>query len=278
MSTVIHPTAIVSKGAVLGEDVNIGPYCIVDGDVKIGDRTVLTAFSRICRFTEVGSDCVFHEHTVIGGNPQDLSFKGEETHVIVGNRVTCREAVTINRAVGEGEVTSVGDGCLIMEGVHLAHNVRVGKGCTIANKSGLSGHVRIGDYAVIGGIAGFHQFVHVGPYCMIGGMSRVVQDVPPYCLAAGSPMFVYDINKIGLRRHGVALSSRSLIRQMYKLIYGSGLTIKDGLAEVGRLYGDTPEGKVILEFAAESIRGFSPRVKLTHRSKEGTVADVKAID
>jgi len=275
MSTVIHPTAIVSKDASIGDNVKIGPYCVVDSKTKIGDGTELRAFARVCDFTEIGSNCTLHEHCVIGGLPQDLSFKGEETWVRIGNGVVFREFTTVNRAAGEGEETRVGDGCFIMEGVHLAHNVKVGRDVTIANKAGLSGHVHIGDYAVIGGLAGFHQFVHVGPYCMVGGMSRVVQDVPPYCLAAGLPLRVYDINKIGLRRRGIELATRSVIREIYKVLYGSGLTFREALAEVGKKFGDVPAAKLILDFAAESKRGFSPRITQDwHKAAAVAEADI----
>ena len=275
MSTVIHPTAIVSKDASIGDNVKIGPYCVVDSKTKIGDGTELRPFARVCEFTEIGSNCTLHEHCVIGGLPQDLSFKGEETWVRIGNGVVFREFTTVNRAAGEGEETRVGDGCFIMEGVHLAHNVKVGRDVTIANKAGLSGHVHIGDYAVIGGLAGFHQFVHVGPYCMVGGMSRVVQDVPPYCLAAGLPLRVYDINKIGLRRRGIELATRSVIREIYKVLYGSGLTFREALAEVGKKFGDVPAAKLILDFAAESKRGFSPRITQDwHKAAAVAEADI----
>ena len=130
MSVQIHPTAIVAKEAKLGENVKIGPYCIVDPKVEIGDGSELRAFSRVCDYTRMGAGCVIHEHAVIGGLPQDLSYRGEETWAILGDRVVCREYVTVNRAAGEGNVTQVGDGCFIMENVHLAHNVRIGHDCT----------------------------------------------------------------------------------------------------------------------------------------------------
>ncbi len=273
MSVNIHPTAFVSKGASLGENVQIGPYCIVDDNVKIGDGSVLRAFVRICNYTELGSGCTIFEHAVIGGDPQDLSYKGEITWVKLGSNVVCREHVTINRAVGEGEVTSVGDSCFIMEGVHFAHNVKVGMECTVANKAGLSGHVHVGDYVVIGGMAGFHQFVHIGSYCMIGGLSRVVQDVPPFCLASGAPLRVYDINRVGLQRRGIDSDTRRLIREIYRIIYNSGRTVKAGLEEVENLYGSNPAAKTILDFAANATRGFTPRITLDwhNKSKENKV-------
>lgn len=274
MATTIHKTAIVAKDAELGADVQIAPYCVVDGGARIGDRTVLRAFARVYGNTEIGSGCTMYEHSTIGGDPQDLAYKGETSYARVGNNVACREYVTINRASGEGCVTSVGDNCFLMEGVHIAHNVTVGVECTIANKAGLSGHVRIGDYAVIGGMAGFHQFVHVGSYCMIGGMSRITQDVPPYCLAVGSPIRVYDINRVGLKRRGFDTETRKQIREMYRIIYGPERTIKEGLAEVGRLFAGSAAARMILDFAAGATRGLAPRITREWKKNDGREADV----
>ncbi len=273
MSIQVHPSAIVSKDAEIGDDVQIGPFCIVDGKTKIGARTELKAYSRVCDYTEVGTDCVFHEHAVIGGAPQDLGYKGETSWARIGNNVVCREFVTINRATGEGEETRVGDNCFIMENVHLAHNVVIGRDCTIANKAGLSGHVHVGDFAVIGGMSGFHQFVHIGSYCMVGGLSRLTQDVPPFCLAAGAPCRVYDINRVGLRRRGFSPESRRNIRDMYKIIYNSGLTIREGIKEVARIYAEDEAAKILLTFADESTRGFTPRMTQdwARKSEENSV-------
>lgn len=261
MGTQIHPSAIVSAKAELGENVQIGPYCLVDDNVKIGDGTELRAFVRVCGFTEIGAACTFYDHSTIGGDPQDLSYKGEKSFARIGDGVVCREYVTVNRAVGEGEATVICDKSFIMEGVHVAHNVKIGRECTIANKVGFAGHACIGDYVVIGGMSGFHQFVHVGSYCMIGGLSRITQDVPPYSLASGIPLRVYDINRIGLKRRGFDSRSRMLIRKMYRLVYHSGKTVREGLVELKRLYGDEPAAKVIIDFAAEATRGFVPSIK-----------------
>lgn len=273
MSIQIHPTAIVSKEAEIGDNVVIGPYCIVDAKTKIGSGTELKSFAKICDYTELGSNCTIHEHAVLGGAPQDLSYKGEETWVRIGSNVVCREFVTINRAVGEGGATVVGDGCFVMEGVHFAHNVRIGRECTIANKAGLSGHVVVGDYVVIGGMTGFHQFTHIGSYCMVGGLSRVTQDVPPYTLAAGVPLRVYDINRVGLRRRGFEAKTRGKIREMYKLIYNSGLTYKEALKELASRYPGDKEAKLILDFTAESTRGITPRMTQDWHQKSEVKVD-----
>ena len=260
MGVCIHPTAIVSPKAQLGDNVKIGPFCIVDDNVVLGDNTELRAYVHIYGYTVMGSDCTIFDHTVIGGEPQDITFRNEESWVRVGNNLMCREYVTINRAVGEGKATTVGDNCFLMENVHLAHNVEIGHDCTIANKCGFSGHTKIGDYVVVGGMAGFHQFVHVGSYCMIGGLSKIVRDVPPFCLANGSPIKVYDINRVGLKRRGFDTETRKNIRQMYRTLYAPGLTIREGLAELEDKFGPTPEGRMILDFAAASTRGLSPRI------------------
>lgn len=267
MSINIHPTAVVSKDAELADSVIIGPYCIVDGKVKIGEGTELKPFVHVSDYTTIGKDCVIMEHANIGAAPQDLSFKGEESYAVLGDKVTCREFVTVNRAAGEGQSTIVGNNVLLMESVHVAHNVVIGNNITIANKTGIAGHVHIDDFAVIGGMSGFHQFVHIGKYCMIGAMSRIAQDVPPFCLASGDPVRVYDINKVGLRRRGFEEEQRTAIRRMYKLIYGSHLTVREGLAEVERQYGETAEAKTILDFAANATRGFAPRIKVTGKKE-----------
>lgn len=261
MGTKIHPTAIVSKKADLGENVQIGPYCIVDGDTRIGDGTVLRGFVRVCNFTEIGAGCTIYDYATIGGDPQDLSYKGEKSFARLGEGVVCREYVTVNRAAGEGESTVISDKCFIMEGVHVAHNVKIGRECTVANKVGFAGHVHVGDYAVIGGMSGFHQFVRIGSYCMIGGLSRITQDVPPYCLASGIPLRVYDINRIGLKRRGFDSHTRMQIRKMYRVIYRSGMTVREGVAEVKRLFGDDPAAQLILDFAEGATRGFVPSVR-----------------
>jgi len=267
MSVNIHPTAVVSSEAEIADGVVIGPYCIVDAKVKIGGGTELKPFVHVCDYTTLGKNCIIMEHANIGAAPQDLSFKGEVSYVTIGDKVTCREYVTVNRAAGEGKSTVIGNNVLLMESVHVAHNVVIGNNITIANKTGIAGHVHIDDFAVIGGMNGFHQFVHIGKYCMIGAMSRVAQDVPPFCLASGDPVKVYDINKVGLRRCHFEEAQRTAIRRMYKLIYGSHLTVREGLTEVERQYGEMSEAKEILEFAKNATRGFAQRIKVTVRKE-----------
>lgn len=268
MAIQIHPTAIVSKGAELGEDVIVGPYAVIDENVIIGDRTELKPFAHICDYTKVGSDCTFHEHSVIGGLPQDLSYKGEESWVHIGNNVTCREFVTVNRAAGEGNITQIGDDAFIMECVHIAHNVVIGKHCTIANKTGIAGHVRVGDRVVIGGMSGIHQFVRIGSYCMLGAMSKYTQDVLPFGLASGNPSFFYDINRVGLQRNGFTSKTRMKIREMHKIIYSTPIR-KNAIAVLSEQYPGDAEAMTLIDFLNVSTRGLLHSIKNERNKKEG---------
>ena len=260
MTTHIHPTAIVSPRAELGEDVVVGPYSIVDENVTIGARTVLRPFTHICPYTRIGEDAVIFENAVLAPEPQDHSFKGEISWVTVGDRSVIRENVTIHRASGEGNVTSVGADCLIMEGVHLGHNVQIADSVTISSKSGLAGYVKIGCGTVIGGMSGFHQFVRVGSYCMIGGASRVAQEVPPFVLVNGAPCRIFTLNVIGLRRNDFSSERRLAIKRAYKKLYRSNLPMREALDALIAENSGSPDIEEIITFFREGDkkRGFCP--------------------
>ena len=256
MSVVIHPTAVVSPAAELGDGVKIGPYCIVDGCSVIGAGTILKAFVSVNDFVTIGENCRIYEHTAIGGDPQDTGYKGEETWVSVGNNNVIRENVTIHRSSGEGSCTSIGDDCFIMEGVHVAHNVKLGNHVTIANKVGLSGHVTVGDYTVFGGIAGVHQFVRIGSYCMIAGMYRFTKDVPHYTLASGEPVRLTGLNSVGLKRANFSVETRRAIRAFYGELYEEEQLFSQALkAALEKKATYIPEIQLILEFYEGTKRG-----------------------
>jgi UDP-N-acetylglucosamine acyltransferase len=256
----IHPTAIVSPKAELGKEVKIGAYCIVE-EARIGDNTVLEPFSRIYSYVEMGADNHIHNHAVIGGEPQDHGYRGEKSYVKIGDRNIFREYVTVNRATGEGYTTSVGNDCLIMEGVHVGHNAEIKNKVTIANKVGISGFVQIDDYTVIGGMVGIHQFVRIGAYCMIGGLYRVTKDIPHYTLAAGEPLRLMGTNVIGLRRANFSSSLRKKISALYKELYDTGKVFSFSLENLRvKLENseDTPGELIkILDFYKESKRGIT---------------------
>lgn len=258
MTVKIHPTAIVSPKAELAESVVIGPYSVVDSKVSLGEGTVLGAFVRIMDYVSVGARCRIFENAVLGGEPQDHDFKGEESWVKVGNDVTLREAVTVHRASGEGKQTTVGDGTLLMEGVHVGHNATIGKNVTVANKSGFSGYSSLGDYSVMSGLSGLHQFVSVGKYCMVGGASKVVKDVPHYAMVDGHSAKVYGLNVVGLRRAGFSSAQRLEIKRAYNIIYRSGLPTSEALSKLDSEMGDNVFAREILDFLAKGTRGLCP--------------------
>ncbi|MCL2146588.1 MAG: acyl-ACP--UDP-N-acetylglucosamine O-acyltransferase [Synergistaceae bacterium] len=256
----IHPTAIVSPKAELGNGVEIGAYSIIE-EARIGDNTVIEAYSRICSFVEMGTDNHVHSHAVIGGEPQDHGYRGEKSFVKIGDRNIFREYVTVNRATGEGYVTSVGNDCLLMEGVHVAHNAEIKNNVTLANKVGVSGFVQIDDYTVLGGMVGIHQFVRIGTYCMVGGIYRVTKDIPHYTLAAGEPLRLMGINVIGLRRANFSSDLRRKINALYKELYDTSKVFSSSLEELhAKLESveDTPKELIsILDFYKDSKRGIT---------------------
>ncbi|MDR1376114.1 MAG: acyl-ACP--UDP-N-acetylglucosamine O-acyltransferase [Synergistaceae bacterium] len=256
MSAAIHPTAVVSTAVELGDGVVIGPYCAVEGRASIGAGTVLGPFVSVHGRVSIGANCRVYEYTSVGGDPQDHNYKGEESWVRIGNDNIIRENVTINRATGEGCETVVGDGCFIMDGVHLAHNVRLGNHVTIANKVGLSGYVTVDDHTVFGGMAGVHQFVRIGSYCMIGGMYRVTKDVPHYTLASGEPLRLMGLNSVGLKRANFSAETRREILAFYRRLYGKEKIFTQSLAsELEKKASYGPEIQRILEFYERSQRG-----------------------
>ena len=228
----IHPTALVDANAQIEENVEIGPFCIVEAGTRIGAGSVLESNVIIKRGTSLGKNCRLMPHIILGGEPQDLKFKGEESFVKLGDNNVLREMVTIHRATGEGASTVLGDDNLLMAYVHFGHNCVVGNGNMISNSTGVSGHVTIEDKCVVGGFVGIHQFVHIGKMAIVGGLSKVVQDVPPFCMADGRPSKIHGLNIRGLRRNGVPPEERNQIGKAFKLLYRSGLNTSQALERI----------------------------------------------
>ena len=268
MTSDIHPSAVVSEKAVIGKGVKIGPFCYVADHVKIGEGTVLSSSVKILDFVEIGRDCRICENTVLGGEPQDTAFGGERTWVIIGDRNTLRENVTIHRSTGEGTCTRVGNDCFLMEGVHIGHNVIVGDHVTMANKVGLSGFSSVGDRTVLGGISGLHQFVRIGRFCMVGGLSKIVKDIPPFLLVDGHPGKIYSINRVGLKRAGFDSRQRKHIVEVYKFLYHGGLPLRAALEEAEKVFEGSELAMEIVEFMKNSKRGVEFWAA-RNRSREG---------
>lgn len=253
----IHPTAVIDPTAELGAAVKVGPYAVIGPHCHIAEGTHLGPHAVIVEYTTVGKRCQIFPGAVIGAIPQDLKYRGEISSVVIGDDNIIREYVTINRATGEGEVTKIGDGNLFMAYVHVAHDCLIGDGNVLANSVNLAGHVTIEDHVVIGGITGVHQFVRVGSYAMIGGMTRITQDVLPYMLTVGVPPRVYGLNMLGLKRRSFRPPVRQALKQVYKIIFRSGLSLAQAVAEVKTRVAPCPEVDHLLSFIRLSERGIS---------------------
>ncbi len=254
----IHNSAIVSKKAKIDKDVSIGPYAIVTDNVSIGAGSKIGAHCVIEGNTTIGKNCQIFTGAVIGSQPQDLKFKGENSFLEIGDNNIIREYCTLNPGTGVGGRTVVGNSNLFMAYSHIAHDCLVGSGCVIANNGTLAGHVSIEDKAVVGGIVAIHQFVRVGKLSIIGGCSKVVQDIPPFSTCDGHPTLVYGLNLIGLRRQNVNRESIKQLDQVFRLMFNSGMSIKHSIVEIKKQFPKPAEEVAyLLEFADKSERGLS---------------------
>lgn len=256
MNMKIHPTAIISSAAEIGENVTVGAYSIIERGARIGNNTVVASHVVIEAGTEIGENCRISQFTCIGGVPQDLKFRGEETKVIIGNNNNIREFVTINRATREDiGVTMIGDHNLIMAYCHVAHNCRLENRIVLANNSHLAGHVIVEDHAVIGGMTGVHQFTHIGAHSMIGGASAVNKDVPPYVTASGNHAKLYGLNLIGMKRRGFSPEALQALKEAYRIVFRTGLLVSLAIERVRKEVADLPEVRHFLDFIINSPRG-----------------------
>jgi UDP-N-acetylglucosamine acyltransferase len=220
----IHPTAVVEEGARIGQDCTIGAFCIVGAQVCLGDRVELKSHTVVTGRTEIGADTVIFNFSVIGEIPQDLKFGGEDTRLVIGARNRIREHVTINVGTdGGGGVTRIGDDCLFMAGVHVAHDVQIGDRVIMVNNAGAAGHCVVEDDVIVGGLSGLHQFVRVGRGAIIGALTMVPKDVIPYGLVQASRGELHGLNLVGLKRRGVSREDIAALRAAFdKLGKGEG--------------------------------------------------------
>jgi UDP-N-acetylglucosamine acyltransferase len=259
MAKNIHPTAIIHSGAYLADNITVGPYCIIEDDVQIGEGTRLEASVILHSGTRIGRHCQIWPNAVIGGPPQDHKYHGERSFVIIGDHNIIRECCTLHRAVGEGGATRIGSDNMFMAYAHVGHNCEIGNGNTISSYVGLSGHVTVEDNTVFGGAAGIHQFCRIGKLAMIGGMAKVNQDVPPFMLADGTPARVLELNKIGLRRSGAPPNVRAILRQAYKLLYRSNLNLSQAMERIEEEVEKCDELEYLLNFMRGTMGGYAGR-------------------
>ncbi len=251
----IHRTALIDPTAHLGQDVSVGPYTIVGPRVTMGDRCTLAAHVAIERNAKLGAGVKVGYGTVIGNDPQDLKYQGEETWVEVGDDTVVREYCTINRGTVSTGKTTIGRRCFLMSYVHVAHDCVIGDDVIVANAVQMAGHVAVEDRAIISGIIGIHQFVRIGTFAFVGGGSRVNQDVPPYTKAVGNPVHLYGLNSVGLQRAGFAPEVKLALKRAYRLLFNSDLTVSQGIARARAELAGTPEMEHFLRFIESSERG-----------------------
>jgi len=251
----IHKTAIIDPGAELGNDVEIGPFTVIESDVTIGDGTVIGPNVSIMPYTSIGPRCNVHAGAVLGGTPQDVNFEGGKSFVTIGANCQIRECVTINRGTQTDSVTEVGDDCFLMALSHLGHNVKLGRNVIVANGALLAGYVDVGDNVFISGNCVVHQFVTIGRLAMLGGTCGVSKDIPPFCLV--KPLEgnkILGLNSVGLRRSTLSKEERQEIKEAFKLLYLSDLNISHALEKIKSAFPAGPASE-FSAFIEKSERG-----------------------
>ena len=251
----IHRTALIDPTAELGADVSVGPYCVIGPRVTVGERCSIAAHAVLERNTRVGDGVKIGYGTVIGNDPQDLKYRGEETWVEIGSGTIIREYSTINRGSTATGKTTIGARCFLMTYVHIAHDCAIGNDVIIANAVQMAGHVTVDDRASISGLVPIHQFVRIGTYAFVGGGSRVNQDVPPYTKAAGNPVHLYGLNSVGLQRAGFSPEVKLALKRASRLVFNSDLTVSQGVARARTELPQVPEVETFLRFIEASQRG-----------------------
>lgn len=255
MTPRIHPTAIIDKKAEVSKDAEIGPFVIVGPRCVVGPDCILEPRSTLQENVKLGSKVTVGIGSVLGGNPQDLKFRGEVTHVEIGDGTVIREYVTINRGTSQSFKTTVGSNCFLMSYSHLAHDCHVGNSVIMSNATQLAGHVTVEDFVIISGVCAVHQFVKIGRHSFIGGMSRVQKDVPPYVKAAGAPIKLYGLNTVGLQRRGFSEDVIAELKKAYRLFFRSEFNVSQALEQAANELKPFDEVKALIAFVEASGRG-----------------------
>ncbi len=244
----IHPTAIVEPGAQLGENVVVGPFCMVGPEVVLGDGVRLISHAVVTGPTTVGANTEIYPFASIGHRPQDMKYKGEPSRLEIGCNNVIRESVTMSPGTeGGGMVTRVANNCLFMVGAHVAHDCAIGNHVIMANNATLAGHVWVDDHAIIGGLAAVHQFCRIGHHAIVGGMSGVEHDVIPYGSVMGDRARLCGLNVIGMKRLGVNREDIHVLRTAYRLLFAQEGTMAERVEDVKAMYGDN---SMVMEIVA----------------------------
>ena len=253
----IHPSATVHPEAQLDTGVWIGPYSFIGAKVILHKKTKIDSHVSIDGLTEIGESCRFFPFSSIGTEPQDLTYKGEETRVKIGDRNIFREMVSINRGTIKGrKQTVIGNDNYFMAYSHVGHDCIVGNETVFINAATLGGHVTVDDYATMGAFSGVHQFCRVGKYAFIGGFTVATQDVLPFCRVAGMrPTHLYGLNSIGLRRKGFSRERIGNLKEMFKIFFYSELNTTQALKKIEEQFPPNEDRDEIINFVKSSKRG-----------------------
>jgi UDP-N-acetylglucosamine acyltransferase len=254
--TTIHDTAIIDDGADIGTGVTIGPFCHIGPNVKIHDDVTIKSHVVIEGHTEIGQGGDIFPFACLGQIPPDRKYQGEESRLKIGKNCTIREYATLNPGTKNDRMeTIVGDNCLLMVSIHVAHDCVLGDGVIMANHATLGGHVKVGDHAIIGGLSGIHQYVNIGKYAMIGGMSPVDKDVIPYGLVKGERAFLAGVNVVGMQRHGMDKSDILELSKAIKRAFGSkDQSLADEIKKMGDEFTDNQLVQDVIEFIGRDTK------------------------
>jgi UDP-N-acetylglucosamine acyltransferase len=266
----IHPTAIVEDGARLGDEVTIGAYCLVGSDVVIEDGVVLESHVVVSGRTTIGARTRVSAFAAIGGEPQDLSYQGESTAILIGPDCVIREYATINRGTAKGRgTTTVGANCFLMIGSHIAHDCLVGDHVILTNQSTLGGHCEVGEYAILGGLAAVQQWTRIGAHAFVGGLTGITRNVIPFVMVTGYRDVLAGINVRGLKRRGFDKETIHALRAAYEAFFFQSGSRAERLGRVAERFGDVPAVRQMIDF----IRAIGDRPMSLPRPR-GDNADV----
>ena len=268
----IHPSAIIDPKAELDSTVEVGPYVVIEGAVRIGANTRIRAHAYVGGWTEIGQACDIHPLAVVGHFPQDFHYHGDRTYCKIGRGVVVREGATIHRGTQPESATIVGDECFLLAYSHVGHNCQLGRGVKVYNMAAVSGHVEIGDQAIISGYALIHQFVRIGKLAFIAGAARVTMDVPPFFLCHGESTIVQH-NVVGMQRAGYQQEAIHELRQAYRTLYRTGLPFRKAAAQLAETVRTDAGRELVAFIQTESRRGYcsgrsSPRSRDRHFGAE----------
>jgi len=255
MTARIHPTALVSSGAELASDVEVGAYAIIGDNCTVASGCIIAPRATLERNVLLAANVQVGMGTILGGPPQDLKYAGEETTVEIGEGTVIREYTTINRGTSQSFKTTVGRNCLLMSYVHLAHDCHIGNNVILSNVAQLAGHVTVEDRAIVSGLCAVHQFVRIGRQSFIGGCSRVSKDIPPFLKAVGNPVKLYGLNTVGLQRSGMEESTIRELKRAYRLLFRSDLNVTQAIERAQEEIEPLAEVRELIQFVEASERG-----------------------